>query len=223
MWLSDTSVKRPVFATVIAAALVAFGVLSFNLLPLREYPDVTPPVVSISTTYPGAAATVMETRVTQVIEDQISGIEGIKSIRSSSSDERSSINVEFDLARDIDNAANDIRDRVSRVTRSLPEDVRPPSVSKQDSDARPVMYINVVSTQLSRMDLTDYVDRYIADGFAVIPGVANASVFGARPSMRLWLDRLALAAREADRQRHRRRAPAGKPRTARGSNRNRRS
>lgn len=196
MWLSDTSVKRPVFATVIAAALVAFGVLSFNLLPLREYPDVTPPVVSISTTYPGAAATVMETRVTQVIEDQISGIEGIKSIRSSSSDERSSINVEFDLARDIDNAANDIRDRVSRVTRSLPEDVRPPSVSKQDSDARPVMYINVVSTQLSRMDLTDYVDRYIADGFAVIPGVANASVFGARPSMRLWLDRLALAARE---------------------------
>ena len=195
MWLSDTSVKRPVFAMVISAALVAFGILSFNLLPLREYPDVTPPVVSISTSYPGAAANVIETRVTQVIEDQISGIEGIKSIRSSSSDERSSINVEFDLARDIDNAANDIRDRVSRVTRSLPEDVRPPAVSKQDSDARPVMYINVVSTELSRMDLTDYVDRYIGDRFAVIPGVANASVFGARPAMRLWLDRLSLAAR----------------------------
>ncbi len=196
MWLSDTSVKRPVFAVVIAATLVAFGVLSFNVLPLREYPDVTPPVVSISTTYPGAAASVMETRVTQVIEDQISGIEGIKSIRSSSSDGGSFINVEFDLSRNIDNAANDIRDRVSRVTRSLPEDVRPPEVSKQDSDARPVMYINVVSSQLGRMDLTDYVDRYVADGFAVIPGVANASVFGARPAMRLWLDRLALAARQ---------------------------
>jgi len=196
MWLSDVSVKRPVFATVISLTLVAFGILSFSVLPLREYPDVTPPVVSISTSYPGAANDVVESRVTAVIEDQISGIEGIKSIRSTSRDGGSFINIEFDLDRDIDSAANDVRDRVSRVNRWLPEDVRPPEVRKQDSDARPVMYINVVSTQLSRMDLTDYTDRYIADRFSVIPGVANASVYGARPAMRVWIDRLALAARD---------------------------
>ena len=195
MWLSDTSVKRPVFATVISLTLVAFGVLSFSILPLREYPDITPPVVSISTSYVGASATVIESRITTVIEDQISGIEGVKSIRSSSRDGGSYINIEFDLNRDIDSAANDVRDRISRVNRMLPEDVRPPEVRKQDSDARPVMYINVVSTQLGRMEMTDYTDRYIADRFAVIPGVANASVFGARPAMRVWLDRLALAAR----------------------------
>ena len=195
MWLSDVSVKRPVFATVISLTLVAFGILSFTVLPLREYPDITPPVVSISTSYPGAANDVVESRVTAVIEDQISGIEGIKSIRSSSRDGGSFINIEFELDRNIDSAANDVRDRVSRVNRFLPEDVRPPEVRKQDSDARPVMYINVVSTQLSRMDLTDYTDRYIADRFAVIPGVANAGVYGARPAMRVWIDRLALAAR----------------------------
>lgn len=195
MWLSDTSVKRPVFATVIALALVAFGILSFSLLPLREYPDITPPVVSISTAYPGASADVVESRVTTVIEDEISGIPGVKSMRSSSRDGGSSINLEFALGRDIDKAANDVRDRVARALRDLPEDTRPPEVRKQDSDARPVMYISVVSTVLGRMELTDYTDRYIADRFAAIPGVANAGVYGARPAMRIWVDRLALAAR----------------------------
>ena len=195
MWLSDVSVQRPVFATVISLALLAFGILSFTNLPLREYPDITPPVVSISTSYPGASADVVESRVTTLIEDQVSGIEGIKSIRSSSRDGGSFVNIEFGLDRNIDSAANDVRDRVSRVNRSLPEDVRPPEVRKQDSDARPVMYINVVSTELSRMDLTDYAERFIGDRFAVIPGVANAGVFGARPAMRIWIDRMALAAR----------------------------
>ena len=195
MWLSDTSVQRPVFATVISLALVAFGVLSFSLLPLREYPDVTPPVVSISTSYPGASAEVVENRVTTVVEDEISGIEGVKSVRSSSQDGRSYINLEFDLGRDIDDAANDVRDRVARALRDLPEGVRPPEVRKQDSDAWPVMYINVVSSELGRMELTDYTERFIADRFGVIPGVANASVYGARPAMRIWIDRLALAAR----------------------------
>ena len=195
MWLSDTSVQRPVFATVISLGLVAFGVLSFSLLPLREYPDVTPPVVSISTSYPGASAEVVENRVTTVVEDEISGIEGVRSVRSSSQDGRSYINLEFDLGRDIDAAANDVRDRVARALRDLPEGVRPPEVRKQDSDAWPVMYINVVSSELGRMELTDYTERYIADRFGVIPGVANASVYGARPAMRIWIDRLALAAR----------------------------
>ena len=195
MWLSDTSVKRPVFATVISLSLLAFGVLSFNLLPLREYPDVTPPVISISTSYPGASSDVVESRVTTVIEDQVSGIEGMVAMRSSSTDGGSRINLEFDLDRDIDAAANDVRDRVSRVVRWLPEDVRPPEVRKQDSDARPAMYINVVSSVLNRMELTDYTERYIADRFAAISGVADAGVYGARPAMRIWVDRLALAAR----------------------------
>ena len=195
MWLSDVAVQRPVFATVISLTLLAFGILSFTALPLREYPDITPPVVSISTSYPGASADVVESRVTTLIEDQVSGIEGIKTIRSSSRDGGAFVNIEFGLDRDIDAAANDVRDRVSRVNRSLPEDVRPPEVRKQDSDARPVMYINVVSTELSRMEMTDYAERFIADRLAVIPGVANASVFGARPAMRVWIDRLALAAR----------------------------
>ncbi|MEJ2089255.1 MAG: efflux RND transporter permease subunit, partial [Gammaproteobacteria bacterium] len=197
MWLSDVSVKRPVFATVITLMLVAFGVLSFNYLPLREYPDINSPTVSISTEYIGAAADVIETRITQVIEDQISGIEGIKNIRSSSRDENSSINIEFELDRDIDEAANDVRDRVSRVLGRLPRDVEPPIVAKSDSDARPVMYLNITSSQLSLMELNDYVDRYIADRFSVIPGVSSAEVSGgAKPSMRIWIDRLALAARE---------------------------
>ncbi len=196
MWLSDVSVKRPVFATVISMLLVAFGILSFSFLPLREYPDINAPVVSVSTTYIGASSEVIETRITQVIEDQISGIEGIKSIRSSSRDERSSINVEFELSRNIDEAANDVRDRVSRVLNRLPEDVESPIVAKRDSDARPVMYTNISSSEFSLMQLHDYVERYIADRFSVIPGVSTVDIGGgARPSMRIWLDRLDLAAR----------------------------
>ena len=196
MWLSDVSVKRPVFATVISLMLVAFGVLSFSYLPLREYPDINAPVVSISTSYIGASAEIIETRITQVLEDQISGVEGIKTIRSSSRDENSRINIEFELDRDIDQAANDVRDRVSRVLNRLPNDTEPPIVAKQDSDARPVMYTNIASTEMDLMALHDYVERYIADRFSVIPGVSSVNVSGgARPSMRVWLDRLDLAAR----------------------------
>jgi multidrug efflux pump len=197
MWLSDVSVKRPVFATVISLMLVAFGILSFNYLPLREYPDINSPTVSVSTSYVGASSDVIETRITQVIEDQISGIEGIKAIRSTSMDEVSRVNVEFQLDRNIDEAANDVRDRVSRVLGRLPDDVEPPIVAKSDSDARPVMYMNVSSTELSMMELHDYVERYIVDRFAVIPGVSTVEASGgAKPSMRIWLDRLALAARQ---------------------------
>ncbi len=196
MWLSDVSVKRPVFATVISLMLVAFGILSFSYLPLREYPDINAPVVSINTTYIGASSDVIETRITQVLEDQISGIEGIKSIRSSSRDERSYINIEFELDRIIDEAANDVRDRVSRVLERLPDEVEEPVVAKQDSDARPVMYTNISSTVMPLMELHDYVERYVADRFSVIPGVSAVNVSGgARPSMRIWLDRLDLAAR----------------------------
>jgi multidrug efflux pump len=196
MWLSDISVKRPVFATVISMMLVALGALSFSFLPLREYPDINSPIVSISTTYVGASSEVIETRVTQVIEDQISGIEGIKTISSSSRDERSSINIEFGLDRKIDEAANDVRDRVARIVGRLPDGVELPIVAKQDSDARPIMYVSLSSSRLNIMELNDYAERYIADRFDIIPGVASAAIHGGgKPSMRVWLDRLALAAR----------------------------
>ncbi|MEM1433180.1 MAG: efflux RND transporter permease subunit [Pseudomonadota bacterium] len=197
MWLSDTSVKRPVFATVISLLLVAFGTLAFLALPLREYPDISPPVVSVTTAYVGASAEIIESRITEAIEDQISGIEGIKIIRSTSRDEQSSVNIEFDLSRSIDQAANDVRDRVARIVDRLPEDAESPIVAKQDSDARPVMYISLSSSEMSMMELDDYANRYVVDRFSVIPGVSSAQVRSSgTPSMRIWLDRLALAARQ---------------------------
>ncbi len=196
MWLSDVSVKRPVFATVLSLMLLAFGALSFRDLTVREAPDVVPPVVQVQTTYPGASAEVVETRITQVLEGELSGIEGVKSIRSVSRDGQASLTVEFQLDRDLDEAANDVRDRVSRVLRRLPEDADPPSVSKADSDTQPIMWLTLASDSMGIMELTDYMERYIIDRFAVIPGVSQIQIFGAGgPSMRIWLDRTALAAR----------------------------
>lgn len=196
MLLSDISVRRPVLATVMSLLLLAFGALSFLELPVREYPDITPPVISVDTSYAGASAEVIESRVTQMLEAEISGIAGVKSMRSSSSDGRSRISIEFDLDRDIDDAANDVRDRVARATRRLPDDVEPPRVSKQDSDARPVLFLSLSSESMSPMDLSDYAERYISDRFAVISGVSRVGISGSgRPSMRIWLDRQALAAR----------------------------
>ena len=122
MLLSDVSVKRPVFALVLSALLVAFGVLSFDRLPLREYPDIESPIVSVSTNYPGASAAVVENRITEVIEDRLAGLQGIKVMESSSFDGRSSIRLEFQLSRDIDNAANDVRDRISSVLNNIPQE-----------------------------------------------------------------------------------------------------
>jgi multidrug efflux pump len=196
MWLSDLSVKRPVFATVLSLMLVALGTLSFRQLTVREYPDVVPPVVSVTTSYPGASADVIETRITQLLEGELSGIEGVKSILSTSRDERSQVRVEFNLDRNLDEAANDVRDRVSRVARRLPIDVEPPTVSKADADTRPITWLTLASDTMSTMELTDYLQRYIVDRFAVIPGVSQVNVQGAGgPSMRVWLDPLALAAR----------------------------
>ena len=197
MLLPELSVKRPVFATVIALLLAAFGAMAFNQLSTREYPDVSPPLISISTEYAGAAADVIETRITQIIEDEISGIDGVKSVRSSSQDGRSNINIEFDLNRDIDAAANDIRDKVSRVINRLPEDAEQPRVQKSDSDAYPIIYISLEAASIPVMELTDYTERYIVDRFAVLPGVASVNVYSSgTKSMRVWIDRKNLAARQ---------------------------
>lgn len=196
MFLSDVSVKRPVFASVVNILLIVFGIVCFTMLPLREYPDIDPPVVSIDTDYNGASAEIVETQITQIIEDRISGIEGIKNINSSSRNGRSSINIEFTLNRDIDAAANDVRDRVSRVLDNLPEQVDPPEVSKANSDESTVVWYNLRSESMTVLELTDYADRYIVDRLSVVDGVARVNLGGERRyAMRIWLDRDAMAAR----------------------------
>ena len=152
MWLSDVSVKRPVFAAVLAMLLVAFGLLAFNELAVREYPDISAPIISVNVAYPGASAMVVENRITQLLEREISGIEGAKVIESRSDDSLATISVEFSLDRNIDEAANDVRDRVGRVASKLPEDVEPPVVAKQDADAQPIMYLNLENQNMNPMD-----------------------------------------------------------------------
>ena len=196
MFISNQSVRRPVFATVISALLVILGLSALVNLPVRQYPDVDSPVVSISTSYGGASSEVVETKVTQVIEDVIAGIEGIEKLTSTSRDERSDIRVEFTLSRDIDGAANDIRDRVSRILDQLPTEADPPEIAKVDSSSSPVMWLNLSSDRHSGLEQTDYADRYLVDRFSTVPGVARVRISGARRyAMRVWLSREALAAR----------------------------
>ncbi|MFD2164753.1 efflux RND transporter permease subunit [Thalassotalea euphylliae] len=196
MILSDLSVKRPVFATVLNLLIVTFGVVAFFLLPLREYPDIDPPVVSINTSYPGASAAIVETKITQVLEDRISGVEGVKNITSNSRVGRSSITIEFELDRDIDSATNDVRDRISRALRQLPEQADPPEVFKANSDENVIVWFVMQSDTMSTLQLTDYAERYIVDRFAVVDGVAQVRVGGGRTyAMKVFLDRVAMAAR----------------------------
>jgi multidrug efflux pump len=196
MIISDQSVRRPVFATVISSLLVLLGLASLANLPVRQYPDVDSPVVSIETSYRGASAEVIETKVTQVVEDVIAGIEGIEKLTSTSRDERSDIRIEFSISRDIDSAANDIRDRVSRVVDQLPAEADPPEIAKVDTTRRAVMYLNLMSDRHSGLELTDFADRYLIDRFSTVPGVARVQISGARRyAMRIWLSREALAAR----------------------------
>ena len=196
MWLSDVSIKRPVFAAVISLLLLAFGFVAFDRLPLREYPDIDSPVVSIETNYIGAAANVVETRITQLLEDRISGLEGVRTIASRSRDGRSDITVEFDISRDVDAAANDIRDRVAGVLDDLPEEADPPEIQKVDANASVIMWLNLVSENMTVIELTDYARRYLQDRFSAVEGVARVRVGGGlNYSMRVWLDRDQLAAR----------------------------
>ncbi|XKE44160.1 efflux RND transporter permease subunit [Halomonas organivorans] len=196
MRLSDVSVRRPVLATVLAALIVAFGLLALTRLPLQEYPAIDPPVVSVDTRYPGASASVVETRITQVLEDRLSGVSGIEVIASSSEDGRSRINVEFALDKDIDAAANDIRDRISGSLDNLPEEAEAPEVQKADSSSDVVLWLALSGEGYDITELTDYADRYLSDRFAVQDGVSRVIVGGGHETaMRIWLDPDALAAR----------------------------
>ena len=196
MILSDISIRRPVFASVISLLLVVFGLVAFNRLPLREYPDIDPPIVSVDTIYPGASAHVVETQITELIEERVAGLEGIRSIASQSEDGRSVVTIEFSTGRDIDGAANDIRDRVSTVLDDLPDEADPPEIQKVDSNDDVIMWLNLSSDRLSVPELTDYADRYLVDRFSVLDGVSRVRIGGGQSfAMRIWLRSSDMAAR----------------------------
>jgi len=195
--LSDVSIKRPVFATVLSLLIVVFGLAALLGLPVREYPDIDPPVVSISTDYIGAAAEVVDTQITQVVEGAISGIEGIRSIESSTEQGESRTSIEFTISRNVDIAANDVRDAVSRIADQLPEEAEAPVVQKADSDARPMMWVTLRSDIWDSAELSDFAERVLADRLSVLDGVANVRIGGERRyAIRVWLDRERLAARD---------------------------
>ncbi|MFT6099960.1 MAG: multidrug efflux pump [Arenicella sp.] len=196
MLISDISVKRPVFAAVISILIIVFGIVSFDRLTLREYPDIDPPVVTVEVSYPGAPANIVETRITQIIEERISGVAGIEFIQSTSRDGQSNVVIEFSVNRDIDSAANDVRDRVAGIADNLPEEADPPEVQKVDSSNDVIMWLNLVSPKMTVPELSDYADRYIVDQFSAVDGVARVRIGGRQAyAMRAWLDRTALAAR----------------------------
>jgi multidrug efflux pump len=195
--ISDTCIRRPVFATVMSLVLVLLGIVSYDRLTVREYPNIDPPVVNVQTTYTGASAEIIETQVTQVLEDSLAGIEGIDFIASISRQEQSQITVTFDLNRDPDGAAADVRDRVSRVRGRLPDEIEEPIIQKVEADAQPIVYLAFSSDRHSSLDITDYADRYVKDRLQTLTGVAEVRIFGERRySMRIWLDPEKMAAYE---------------------------
>src|SRR3990172_4992532 len=195
MKLSDLSIRRPVLATVMSLMLVLIGIISFQRLSVREYPNIDAPVVSVRTVYTGASPDIIESQVTRPLEDSLAGIEGIKTIKSASREEVSQITVEFVQNRDPDAAASDVRDRVSRVRGRLPDEVDEPVIAKVEADAQPVMFLVFTSGEMSPLEITDYVDRFIIDRLKNLNGVADVTIYGERRyAMRIWIDRERLAA-----------------------------
>ena len=196
MKLSDLSIRRPVLAVVMSLLLVVLGIMAFTRLTLRELPAIDPPIVSVDVSYPGASASVIETRITQTMEDALSGIEGINTIESRSRNGSSDISIEFLATRDIEAAANDVRNAVSRVADRLPEEADPPEISKVESDSDAILWLNLRSASMDRLQLTDYAERYVLDQLSSLPGVAQVRLGGGqRYAMRVWLNGDALAAR----------------------------
>jgi len=189
MKLSEVSIERPVLATVMSLAIILFGVISFTRLPVREYPDVDPPIVSITTFYRGASPSVVETEITDVLEEQLATLEGVKTIESSSREQGSSISVEFELSRNIEEATNDVRDKVSRVRGSLPSEADDPIVEKVDVNAQPIVWLALYSQRFSNLELSDVADRTLKERLQRLPGVGNIFIGGERRyAMRVWLD-----------------------------------
>lgn len=196
MSLPSLSLSRPVLAIVMSIIIVIFGIVGFSFLGVRDYPAIDPPVISVRTSYTGANADIMESQVTEPLEKAINGVPGIRTISSTSSQGSSSINVEFNLGVDLEAAANDVRDKVSRAQRSLPQDLdAPPVVSKADANASPILAMTLQSTKRSQLQLSDYASNVLMERLQTIPGVSAVQVWGEKTyAMRLWLDPLKMAA-----------------------------
>ncbi|KAA0572295.1 efflux RND transporter permease subunit [Azospirillum sp. Sh1] len=195
MVLSDISVRRPVLATVMSLALMLIGIVSYQRLSVREYPKIDEPVVTVETTYKGASAQIIESQVTQTLEDSLAGIEGIDVMSSISRAEKSQITLRFRLDRNVDVAASDVRDRVGRVRAALPSEIDEPVIAKVEADAQPIIYLAFSSDRHSPLEVTDFADRYVKDRLQNLPGVAQVRIFGERRfAMRLWLDPQRMAA-----------------------------
>ncbi|MGD9548942.1 MAG: efflux RND transporter permease subunit [Candidatus Krumholzibacteriia bacterium] len=194
MKLSEIAIKRPVFATVMSLAILLLGYISFTRLPVREYPETDPPIVSVTTFYRGASPNVVETEITDVLEEQFSTIESVKTLSSSSREQGSVITIEFELSRDVDEAANDVRDRVSRIRGQLPREAEDPIVAKVDVNAQPIMWLSLSSETHSGLELSDYADRILKERLQRLPGVGSIFIGGERRyAMRVWLDPLRMA------------------------------
>ncbi|MBC8302207.1 MAG: efflux RND transporter permease subunit [Pelagibacterales bacterium] len=196
MHISEITVRRPVLAIVISLFLVLVGIVAYDKLTIREYPDIDKPVVTVNTVYRGASAEIIERDITQILEDSLAGISDIKEITSESRNELSKIRIEFNLSRDMDSAANDVRDKIARVVAILPDDADQPRVEKADTDARAIIWIGFTSNQLDSIQLNDYLDRNIVDRLSILPGVASITVGGERKyAIRIWLDPDKMSAR----------------------------
>jgi multidrug efflux pump len=194
MSLAATSIRRPVLAIVMSLAVVLFGAIGFTALGVREYPSVDPPVVTVSTSYVGANAFVIESQITEPLEESISGIAGIRTMKSTSSEGRSNITVEFELGVPLEEAANDVRDRVSRAVRQLPPDADNPVVQKADADAIPIVFLGIGSDRRDLLQLTEMANNVFKERLQTIPGVSEVNVWGAKTwAMRLWMDPQRLA------------------------------
>lgn len=193
--ISNISIERPVLAIVMSVIIILFGVIGFNFLGVREYPSVDPPVITVSTSYTGASADVIETQITEPLEESINGIDGIKTLSSISADGRSTITVEFNLEVDLEAAANDVRDKVSRAIRNLPPDADPPIVTKADADSSPIIALRIFSEKRNLLEMTEIADNIFKETFQTIPGVSEVRIWGEKKySIRLWMDPDKLAA-----------------------------
>ena len=195
MSLFELFVRRPVLSTVLSLLVVLIGAVSYTRLSVREYPNIDEPTVSVRTVYTGASAEIIETQVTQILENSIAGIEGIEIINSTSRQEQSNITVRFRPDVDPDVAASDVRDRASRVRGRMPNEIDEPIIAKVEADAQPIIFMSLTSSQHNPLELTDFADRFITDRVQNITGVAEVQIRGERRyAMRIWLDRARMSA-----------------------------
>ncbi|HQW02644.1 MAG TPA: efflux RND transporter permease subunit, partial [Saprospiraceae bacterium] len=189
MNLSELSLRRPVLAIVCSILIIIFGLIGYSFLSVREYPAIDPAVINVKTTYVGADPGIIEQQITEPLEKIINGVQGVVNITSTSTQGASNITVEFELGVDLEQAANDVRDKVALAVEKLPQDIdTPPIVSKSDSDSDPIVFMQIQSQTKNMMELTDYAENVVQEQLQTVPGVSSVNVFGKRYSMRLWID-----------------------------------